>query len=380
MNGRCKRGTCASGAAAAPCRSVIRWLATVATVLPFSVSLVLPISGTALGQTADRVSLANGQAVSGTVTNVTPTTIDVEDANGELQKIPVEKVREVQFAAEPPSLRNARSMLLRGRGVDARDEMGKVDKEELDGAEPLVLAEADFVRTAAAGRAVLEAGGDLGAAIKSATEYLAKNGKSHHVFQVQELLGDLQARGGKSDDAIAAYSQLSKGPPTVKVRGATAKAALLLSQGKVDPAMAEYEAAVTLAGDEKDSQPQRRIAELGKAKCLSLKGKHEPAVAAVLQLVKDSNPEDKEFLARAYTVLGGIYRAMGGKDQDALISYLTVDLVYNVLPESHAEALFNLGELWERGSNPERSRDARQSLKTSYPASQWAAKLGNAKS
>ena len=95
---------------------------------------------------------------------------------------------------------------------------------------------------------------------------------------------------------------------------------------------------------------------------------------------KDSDPEDKEFLSRAYTVLGGAYRAMGGKDQDALISYLTVDLVYNVLPESHAEALFNLGELWERGSNPERSREARQSLKSSYPASQWTAKLGNGKS
>lgn len=378
MSGRCMRARIGSRGCALQ-RVAVR-LRRASLAMLASLALLPAIGGVTLGQSADRVVLANGQPVSGTVTAVSPSTIDVEDSNGELQRIPVEKVREVQFGAEPPSLRNARSMLLRGRGADAKDEMAKVDKEELDGAEPLVLAEADFVRSAAAGRAVLEAGGDLNAAIKSATEYVAKNGKSHHLFQMQELLGDLLSRAGKPDEAIAAYSQLAKGPSAVKVRGATSKAALLLSQGNVDQAMAEYEAAVKLAGDEKDNQPQRRVAELGKARCLSLKGKHDPAVAAVLQLVKDSSPEDKEFLARAYTVLGGIYRAMGGKDQDALISYLTVDLVYNVLPESHAEALFNLVELWERGSNPERSRDARQSLKTSYPASQWAAKLGNAKS
>ncbi|MFM9197316.1 MAG: hypothetical protein ACKOWG_16575, partial [Planctomycetia bacterium] len=86
-----------------------------------------------------------------------------------------------------------------------------------------------------------------------------------------------------------------------------------------------------------------------------------------------------DFLSRDYTVLGGMYRAMGGKDQDALISYLTVDLVYNGLPESHAEALFNLGELWEKGNNPERAGEARQSLKTLYATSPWAAKLEAAK-
>ena len=79
-------------------------------------------------------------------------------------------------------------------------------------------------------------------------------------------------------------------------------------------------------------------------------------------------------------MLGGIYRAAGGKDQDALISFLTVDLVYNTVPDSHAEALYNLGELWERGSQPERAREARQSLKTSYPVSPWAKKLDAAKS
>jgi hypothetical protein len=99
----------------------------------------------------------------------------------------------------------------------------------------------------------------------------------------------------------------------------------------------------------------------------------------VLQIVKDANPEERELLSRAYTVLGTAYRAMGGKEQDALIQFLTVDLVYNTLPETHAEALFNLGELWEKGNNPERAGEARTSLKTLYATSPWAAKLGASK-
>jgi len=359
-----------TGARSRPVPAVVALLVALAAVAP----------GVVLGQAADRVILANGQAASGKVLAVSPTVIDLEGAGGETQKIPVETVREVQFGAEPQSLRTARGMLLRGRGGDALDEVGKIEADDLDGAEPLVLAEADFVRAAAAGRAVLDTGGDLAAAIKGVGAYLGKNGKSHHVFQMQELQGDLLSRAGKADEAMAAYSQLGTGPGPVKVRAAVAKAALLLAQGKTDAALAEYESAVKLAGADKASESQRRAADLGKANCLSLQGKQEPAIQLVNQVIKDSSPEDKDLLARAYNVLGGIYRAVDGKEQDALISFLTVDLVYNTVPDSHAEALYNLGELWERGSQPERAREARQSLKTSYPVSPWAKKLDAAKS
>lgn len=342
--------------------------------------LTAATQGTAFGQAADRVNLFGGQSVSGKIISVSPVGVDVENSDGDTQKVAIETVREVQFGAEPQSLKNARGMLLRGRGADARDEVAKIEAEELDGAAPLVLAEVDFVKAAAAAQAVLGTGGDLAGAAKIVADYLAKHPKSHHFFQMQELLGDLQARAGKPAEALAAYQQLDNGPPALKVRAASAKAAMLLAQGKADEALAEYDAAIKLAGNEKASEPQKRLAELGKAQCLSSKGKHDTAIETVLQIIKNSSPEDKELLSRAYNVLGGAYRGMGGREQDALIQYLTVDLVYNTLPESHAEALFNLGELWEKGSNPERAREARQNLKAAYPASPWAAKLDTPKS
>ena len=345
-----------------------------------AVVLAIVSPGAAWGQAADRVNLFGGTSVTGKVVSVSPAGVDVENSDGDAQKVAIETVREVQFGAEPQSLKNARAMLLRGRGADARDEVGKIEADELDGAEPLVLAEVDFVRAAAAAQAVLEAGGDPVVAAKTVVDYLAKHPKSHHFFQMQELLGDLHARAGKPAEALAAYQQLDSGPPGMKVRAASAKAAMMLAQGKPDEAMAEYDAAIKLAGSDKASQPQKRSAELGKAKCLSLQGKQDAAIEMVLQIIKDSSPEEKELLSRAYNVLGGAYRSVAGREQDALIQFLTVDLVYNTLPESHAEALFNLGELWDKGSNPERAREARQNLKAAYPASPWAAKLEASKS
>jgi len=340
----------------------------------------LAVPHSALGQAPDRVTLLGGSSVAGKVVSVSPAGIDIENSDGDTQKIAIETIREVQFAAEPQSLKNARSMLLRGRGADARDEVAKIETDELDGAEPLVIAEVDFVKAAAAGRAAVDGGADLPGAAKMVMAYLAKHAKSHHYFQMQELLGDIHARAGQADQAVAAYAQLDAGPPGMRVRAASAKAALLVAQGKADEAMAEYEAAIKLAGAEKANEPQKRAAELGKAKCLSLKGKQEEAIGMASQIIKSTNPEEKELLSRAYNVLGTAYRSMPGREQDALIQFLTVDLVYNTLPETHAEALFNLVELWEKGSNPERAREAQQSLKTAYPASPWAAKLDPAKS
>ncbi len=333
----------------------------------------------ASGQTPDRVIIFGGAPVTGTVVSVSPAGVELENSEGQTQPIGVGAIREVQFGAEPQSLRNARAMLLRGRGVDARDEVAKIETEELNGAEPLVLAELDYVAAAAAGRAALDAGGDVGGASKVVAAYLAKHAKSHHFFEMQELAGDLAARAGKPADAIAAYQQLDSGPPALKVRAAAARAGLLLGQGKVEDAAREYEAAVKLAGDDKATQPQKLIAELGRAKCLALSGKHDAAVSAVQQIIDAADPEEKELLSRAYGVLGAAYRGMGGRDQDALIQYLTIDLIYNTLPETHAEALFNLGELWDKGGRQDRAREARQNLKEVYPASPWAAKLGAAK-
>jgi tetratricopeptide (TPR) repeat protein len=315
------------------------------------------------------------RTVTGKVVAVSTDAVEIEERGGEPRKIPIDQIRDVQFGGEPQSLRAARSMLARGRAADAVEEVAKVGTEELDGAEPLVLEELEFVKAAAAGRAVLAAGSDPKDAGRMVKDFLDKHPQSHHFYDMQLLLGDLLVRADKADAALAAYATLAQGPVALKVRSAAARAGMLFDQQKFAEAMAEYETALAFEAGDDASAEQKRGAELGKARCLARLGKNADAVALVQGVIKRADPEEKELLGRAYNVLGGAYRAAGDKDQDALISFLTVDLVYNGSPDSHAEALANLAELWEKGRNPERAREARKSLQDSYPTSPWAKKV-----
>jgi tetratricopeptide (TPR) repeat protein len=324
-------------------------------------------------QTADRVLTSEG-AVSGKIVSVSANDVDVEDRNGDTKKITIDKIRDVQFGGEPQSLRSARSMLARGRAAEALEELGKIEASELDGAEQLLLDEVEFVKAAAAGRAALASGADPKDAGRLVNDFLTKHPKSHHYYDMKELIGDLFARAGKPDGALAAYSDVAKGPAAFKVRAAAAKAGMLFDQQKYDEAIKEFEIAIKIDATDDASAAQKRNAELGKARCLSRLGKNQDAVKLIQGIIKQADPEEKDLLARAYNVLGGAYRAAGDKDQDALISYLTVDLVYNGSPDAHAEALYNLGELWERAKNPERARETRKLLEESYPGSGWAKK------
>jgi tetratricopeptide (TPR) repeat protein len=337
-----------------------------ATVL---LATVLLSQSAALAQSSDRVMLMPSGSVSGKVVATSPGGVDVEKGE-EVQKIPIEKIREVQFAGEPQDLKAARNLLARGRPADAIEDLKKLTSADFDGADPLVVQEKEYVEAAASARAALLGGGDVKAAGGLVGGFLAKNAKSHHTFELQELLGDLLAKAGLPDKAAAAYDKVAQGPPAFKVRAASAKARILFDQKKFDEAAKAFDEAMAVDASDDASKAQKRAAGLGKAKCFAQAGKAAEAVSLVLSAIRQASPEEREMLAGAYNTLGAAQRA-AGKDQDALIAFLTVDLVYNSVPEAHAEALANLVELWQKANNPERSRQAMQSLETTYPDSPW---------
>jgi len=348
-----------------------RW--AIGRVLMAMAAAALVAPGMLLGQVPDRVITVDG-SVTGKVVSVSPNDVDIEERDGETKKVSIERIREVQFGDEPQPLRSARSMLARGRAADALEQIGEIEAAELEGAEQLLLEDVAFLKAAATARVALASGADPKEAGRLVSDFLARHPKSHHFYEVQELYGNLLARAGSPEKAIAAYSQLAAGPPAMKVRAAAAKAGMLFDQKKFEEAIREYDLALGIDPGGDAGSVQRRAAELGKARCLSQLGRNDAAIDLVRSIIRQADPEEKELLSRAYTVLGAAYRAAGDRDQDALISYLTVDLVYNSFPDSHAEALYNLGELWEKASNPERAREARKVLEEGYPASVWAKK------
>jgi len=346
-----------------------RWLLAAVAVLS---------SAAAFGQSPDRVRLLDRTEVSGEIVVASPNEIEIKDQRSEeVKKVPIDRIREVALADEPDSLRNARGMLFRGDAASALQELTKVQEADLQGASDRVLAEMQFVKAAALARQATLTGNGLAEGEKAIRDFVSKNPKTHHFYRAAEILGDLLSKAQKFPDAATVYSALEKGPPALKVRAASAKANLNFAQGKFAEGLKDFENAAKVQTDPKDpaSEQQKLEASLGTARCLARLDKGADAIALIQQVVKGADPEERDMLSKAYTVLGDAYRA-SGKEQDALIAFLTVDLVYNTQPESHAEALYNLTQLWDKAQNPERARQAKQALEATYPDSPWTKKLG----
>lgn len=342
------------------------------------------VSGWAVEQAFDRVRLMNGTELRGEIIDASPNSLDLQthkdDGDVTTTKVPIETIREVRFAGEPDGLQIARGLLTRKDAAAALEELGKITSDDLETADARVRAELAYVRSAATARKALAAGENLAAGEKAVSEFLSKQPRSLHFYAMQELLGDLLATQGKQSEAAAAYGALDTGPPAIAVRAATLKADLLFLQGKYAEAQQEYESAAKSASLIGSLSGERSAwqADLGRARCLTRQGKPGEAITVVTNLLTATD-RDSASLAKAYNVLGNAQRAASGDTRDALISFLTVDLVHHDEPDDHAEALFNLVELWEKANHPERAREARQALETTYPASPWTKKLTPAK-
>ncbi len=296
-------------------------------------------------------------------------------------KKPVDTVLEVFFDGEPAELRSARTNLRRRDAAAALADLVKIKEEELQGKPAAVAEEMAFVRAASLGLQALQSGSKLQPAAEAVKGFLTKHPRSFHAYDMHEMLGDLVTRGGKLDEAAAAYAFLEKGPASYRIRATALKARLLREQKKYADALRLLDDAtrVDLQPGDVAGTRAKREAELGRAQCLSRLEKAADAIAAARGVIRQIDPDDKDLLGRAFNVLGDAQRAAGGRDEDAVIAYLTVDLVYNTAAETHAEALYNLVDLWQRTKNPERAREARQTLESQYPNSPWTKRLAAAK-
>ncbi|MFM7207715.1 MAG: hypothetical protein ACKO4T_13720 [Planctomycetaceae bacterium] len=327
----------------------------------------------------DRVRLLDGSEIRGEITDMSPNSLTLETKDGS-SSVSIEAVREVRFGGEPDGLRDARTLVLRRDGTAALAELETIDADELREADAEIRDDVSFVKAAATALQALATGTDLARGQKLAADFVAAHPRSVHLYAMQELLGDLLAAQGRPVDAARAYDALAGGPPAVAVRAATRKADLQFREGRFAEAQRGYEAAAKAAAGIKGKAGLRSVrqADLGRARCLISQERAADAVAAVSAILAGDDA-DAATLGGVFNVLGAAQRALPGHEQDALIAFLTVDLVHNEVAEDHAEALFNLVELWEQVNFPERAREARQALETTYPQSPWTKRLRPAK-
>jgi tetratricopeptide (TPR) repeat protein len=333
-------------------------------------------------QSADRVQLIRGAAagsgtLTGEVVKVSPNAIELQSPQGQSVSIPIDQVRAVILADAPEPLRNAQAMILRDDAAGALAELGKLTPEDMAGVPRLVAMQLDFARAAAAGKLAAATEKGLPVAAAGLREFLAKHPQSHLVYAASEILASVLAKQNEFPAAAQSIANLAEGPAAYRVRAAAAQGSLLFQQKNWPEARAQYEAAlkIDLAAEDRAGQQERFGAKFGRARCLAREGRGEEAVKAVRQSLAAIDPSDRDLLARGYAALGDAYRASPDGNQDAILAFLRVDLIYNSLPDAHAEALSNLADLWTQERNPERSRACQQALQTTYPDSGWTRRL-----
>ena len=318
---------------------------------------------------ADRVRLLRGSET-GEVTNMTPLQVTLDKGAAGNRTIAVNEIKTVLFADEPSELTQARVNAANGAYENALSALEKVDLGSVR--RDFLKQEIEFYKAFCAAKLALGGEGEIGDAGRQLNAFVRSHPQSFHYLAAVELMGDLLMAGERYEPARKQYAELAKAPwPDYKMRSAVAVGRTLQAQGKHGEAIEQFDAALAIADDGADAQNQKLSATLGKAVSLAETGEVPPAVEMIERIILDADPEQKELHARAYNALGDCYQK-SGQTKDALLAFLHVDVLYNMVPEAHAEALAHLAPLWKAIGQEERSREARELLQKRYGGSRWA--------
>ena len=339
----------------------------VSLLLVFGIVHTSPVTAQTIN---DRVRTARGAEL-GEVAEMSAVEVKVNKRPSGTATVAVNEIRGIAFDGEPSELNQARVKAANGGYAEAAALLAKIDVTTLK--RDFIKQDVEFYQAFFAAKLALGGRGTINDAGRQLNTFVHANPKNYHYFEAVEAMGDLLAADGKLDLAQKQYNDLAtKAPwPEYKTRAAVLIGKALQGQGKHADAIKQFDAALGMAGAGAPAQNERLAATLGKAISLSESGQLESAVEMVERVIQDADPEQKELHARAYNALGSCYQR-AGQPKDALLAYLHVDVLYNSVPEAHAEALANLVPLWQAIGQDARARETRQTLEQRYAGSRWA--------
>jgi tetratricopeptide (TPR) repeat protein len=333
-------------------------------------ALWLGVVGSARAAEADRVKLARSSE-GGEVSDMTPLEVTLNRGAPGSKKIAVNQIKSILFDGEPAELAQARVNVANGSYAKAQQLLEKIDASQLK--RDFIKQDVEFFQAYAAAKLALGGEGEIVDVGRRLNTFVRSNPNNYHYLEASEIMGDLLMISGRFENAQKQYAELAKAPwPDYKMRAAVAIGRSLQAQNKHAEAIQQFDSALAITDDGgADAQNQKQAATLGKAVSLAETAKVDEAVGIIEKIIENSDPQQKDLQARAYNALGGCYEK-GKKDKDALLAFLHVDVLYNTVPDAHAEALAHLVPLWKAVGQEERSREAREQLLQKYAGSRWA--------
>ncbi|MBT4158794.1 MAG: hypothetical protein HOK57_11105 [Planctomycetaceae bacterium] len=332
---------------------------------------------------ADQV-VTQAETLFGKIESVTPEAVRLipRGSTGDPREIGVARVLMIQFNDEPQGLIEAKRLLVKKEFVSALLAVEEIDENQIKSSSVAIRGEYAYVQAVATGRIAIETAGEISFALSRVERVIDQFTRSIHYYELLELAGDLEVMLGRFDKAKSFYDKMKDGPPLMGLRARRLGGNVLAAEGRHLEAVVEFEKVQLEKFDLNGGEQEKMAACLAQAASFIALRRFDESVSLIRALLSRDLPEKipvssaEELLGKAYSLLGQSFIEMG-QNQEALIAYLTVDLVYNTDSKFHAESLWQLIGLWADGGYPFRAAEARKKLVDTYPGSEAATRLNS---
>lgn len=343
-------------------------------------ALCLAVFGASAVEAVDIVNRRSGaQREGGTLSKMTRTEVTITKSVGGDVTIPVNDIASVEWDGAPAQYGLGSSAIAAGNLDYAEQQLNAAKAAIMSANKPGLAGDIDFLLAKVAALRAMTDADQVAEARKRLDAFLRGNADHYRTFDAQLLLGDVAIEAGDFPAAIAAFTGVGNAPwNDLKMAAQLGNARVMLAQENIDGAKREFDAvaAVTPANDAEKVRQLQGL--LGQARCLQARKQFDEAVKILDNLINNSAGSDFRLQAEAYLRQGDCYTAMGADPKEAIMAYLHLDVIPAMSREQdlHAEALYNLARLWPQAGRPERGVEAAEALRSEYPDSEWAKKLG----
>ncbi len=312
--------------------------------------------------------------LSGTVTAVSKTEVTLKPQTGADVKIPANDIAQIEWSDGTATMRAGQGQENNGNFEEAIKTYQSV-KDDLPATATYVRADLDFFIARCLANIGLADNERLPDAITRMKAFTDANSDSFRYFTAMDYLGRLYLAAGDYGKAETSFTIIERSPfEDLQMAAQSSKARVLLAQGQVDQALQAFEAVLKAPAKDENTRQRQLDAKLGKATCLNEKNQYEEALKLLSEVLGAADENDTRLQAEAQVLRGASFLGQG-KNQEALMAYLLVDILFTGQQDYHAESLYNLTKLWPIVGQPGRAEEARATLESRYPNSPWSKKL-----
>ena len=311
---------------------------------------------------------AEEELETGKVTKVTRNEVVIKDKAGIESSLPANQIIAIQFDDEPVNLQVARTAIDSSQYEDALTKLGEIKGDEIDAAGDFIRQDYEFYRAQAASRLALSGSPDvtLRKAGARLNDFVKKNPESFHFYEANRILGNILIAMEDYKNAKNFFEILAGAPwEEMKIEGNIALGNILLNEGDLDGAQKGFEGVLSADDTADGVREQKNFAQIGLGRIASQRGDDAKAQEIFNAVIAAADPDDYLLQAKLYNAVGDA-ALKAGKEKEAILAYLHVDLLYSSASAEHVKALRHLVSLWKKQLRDDRAADAQSILREKY--------------